>query len=200
MLPVVSPRTDVLGAVGPDKRALAVLLAVLEVPLVTAAVVPHLDPAALDRPQPEFTLIHLVHICKVVLAFALELAVDEFAFVVAAVSPFEAPAAVLLAFVEVSDVARAAAVVAPDLLAMAVLGVVQPFSSIAHALCRVVKDSLARRLVSLPLAHVDVLVGLHHFAPAREEAVSELTFVLGSIRVELSAGAVLLVSFQRPSA
>jgi len=128
VLPVVTPGSDVLRAVCPYKCSFTVFLAVLEVSLVASAVVPDLYSAALNRAHSELALIDLVYICKIVLSLSLELTVNEFTFVVAAISPFEATTSVLLPFVERPHIASATAVVTPHLFTLAMLSVHQPLS------------------------------------------------------------------------
>jgi hypothetical protein len=102
MLLVIAPRAYVLRAIGPHEGALAILLSILKVSLVLATVIPELDAAALNRALLELTLIDLVHICEIVLAMSLELAVDEISFVVGAISPLKAALALLLTLEELA--------------------------------------------------------------------------------------------------
>lgn len=123
MLLIVSPASDKLSAVRPNEGALPVFLAVLEITLVAAAVVPGLDASALDRAHSELTVIGLVDISEVVSASALKLAVHEVALIVAAVSPFKSALALFLSLVEHSTVFSLTAIV-PSLLSRPVLAVI----------------------------------------------------------------------------
>ena len=199
MLLVVAPGADVLGAVSPNEGPFSILLSVLEVTLVTTSVVPGLNAPALDTAKTEFTLIYLVHICKIVLALALELSIDELALVVAAVSPFEASLALLFALKEVPLVARASTIFAPDLLAEAMLSVVQPLACISYSLNSVKEGALPCRLVCLPEAHVDIAVRLGHLAPALEHSVAEHSLISGAIWIQLLAHAIFLVRREGPA-
>ena len=196
MLAVVAPGSDVLGAVSPDEGSFSVLLAVFEVSLIASSIVPELNSATLNCSQSKFALIDFVYICKIVLALTLELSIDEFAFIVAAVCPFEAATTVLLALVELTHIPSATAIVAPYFLTLSMLSIHQPLSRVANSLASIIENSMTCGFVFRPLPHINILVCLSHLAPSREETVSELPLVLGTVRIKLDSNPVLLLCLQ----
>jgi len=192
VLLIVAPASNIHGSVSPCESAFAVFLSILEVSFISAPVIPSLNPAALNCAHSKFALIVLVYISEIVLAAALELSIHELSFKVAAVGPLESPLSLLLSFVELPDVACAAAVV-PDLLALAMLRIVDPLAGVPDALCRIIEGAPPSGLVKLPLAHVDVTIRLSHLASAVKQSIVEEAFVARTIGVNLDTEAVFFV-------
>jgi hypothetical protein len=192
MLAVISPAANIHGSVSPSESTLTVLLAILEVTFIASPVIPGLYSAALDCPKPELALIDFVNICKVVLAMPLELTIYEFTLIVAAISPFKAALALFLAFIELADIASAATVV-PCLLSHSMLRIIQPFTSVAHALRCIEESTTACRLVVAPLTDVNIATCLDHLSPAMELPVAEHSFVFRAIGIQQDTKAVLLL-------
>jgi hypothetical protein len=123
VLAVISPAADVHGSVSPCESSFSILLAILKITFVAAAIVPCLNSTTLNRTEPEFSLIELIYICEIVLAVTLELTIHKFSFVVASICPFEASLTLFFAFVELTDVASATAIV-PCFFANAMLRII----------------------------------------------------------------------------
>jgi hypothetical protein len=120
---IVPPTSNIFRSIGPDEGPLSILLPVLEVAFIAPAIVPGFDSATLNSSKSEFTLEDLIHICEIVLAAALELAIDKLTLVIAAVAPLKTTLALLLALEEVSGVPCASTIV-PCLFSVAVLAVI----------------------------------------------------------------------------
>lgn len=98
----------------------------------------------------------------------LKLPVHECALIVGPVSPLELAVALLLALEELPRVLGPAPVLAPDLLPIAMLGVVQPLAAVPHTLRGIEEGTTACRFVVGPLAYVDVTIRLGHLSLALE--------------------------------
>jgi hypothetical protein len=192
MLAVISPATNVHGTVSPSESSLTVLLAILEVTFIASPVIPGLYSSALDCSKAELALIDFVNICKVVLAMPLELTIYEFTLIVAAIGPFKAALALFLAFIELADIASAAAII-PCLLSHSMLRIIKPFTSVAHALRCVEESTTACRLVVAPLTDINIATCLDHLSAAMELPVAEHSFVFRAIGIQQDTKAVLLL-------
>jgi hypothetical protein len=192
MLTVISPATNVHGAVCPSESTFTVLFTILEVTFIASAVIPGFYSAAFDGTKAELAIIDFVNICKIVLAMSLELTVNEFALIVAAIGPFKAALALFLALVELANIASTATVI-PCLLSYSMLRIIEPFTSVAHALRCVEESTTASRLIVAPLTDVNVTTCLNHLSTAMELPIAEHPFVFRSIRIEQDTKAVLLL-------
>ena len=192
MLAVISPATNVHGAVGPSESSLTVLLAILEVAFIASAVIPCLYSAAFDCTEAELAVIDFVNICKIVLAMSLELSIYEFPLIVAAIGPFKAALALFLALVELADIASATAII-PCLLSNSMLCIIQPFTSVADTLRCIEESTAACRLVIAPLTDINVTTCLDHLSAAMELSAAEHPFVFRTIGIEQYTKAILLL-------
>lgn len=198
MLSVVSPGSYVLGAIAPDEGAFSILLAILEVSFIASSIIPKFDSSTLNRTQAEFSFIDFVYICKIVLALSLELAINEFSFIVATIGPFELASSLLLTFVEHAHISSPSAIITPDFFSEAMLGIVDPLSVIPDTLSSIKEDPLPHCLIRLPLTNVHILVGLGHLASALKETILELALISCSILIQLYTQSILLVRLKRP--
>ena len=183
MLAVISPATNVHGAISPSESTFTVLLAILEVTFIASTVIPGFYSAAFDGTKAELAVIDFVNICKIVLAMSLELTVYEFAFIVAAIGPFKAALALFLALVELANITSAATVI-PCLLSYSMLRIIQPFTSVAHTLRCVEESTTACCLVVAPLTDVNVATCLNHLSAAMELPIAEHPLVFRAIGIE----------------
>ena len=179
MLLVIPPTANVLIPIRPQKRALSVLLPILEVSIVLPPITPGLCPSALHVAHPELALVELFHVCKEVLPMALKLSINEVSLVVATVFPVKPTLAVLPTLEEIPTVGVLPIV--PTLLALAVLQVVLPFTHVPSSVS-IYESPLAVGLVVFPLALVDVSVGMGHPTVAIALAHSPSSFVLRAVR------------------
>ena len=179
MLLVIPPTANVLIPIRPQKRALSVLLPILEVSIVLPPITPGLCPSALHVAHPELALVELFHVCKEVLPMALKLSINEVSLVVATVFPVKPTLAVLPTLEEIPTVGVLPIV--PTLLTLAVLQVILPFTHVPRSVS-VYESSLAVGLVVFPLALVDVSVGMGHSTVAIALAYSPSSFVLRAVR------------------
>jgi len=128
MLFSVLPRADVFISIGPLECAFAILLPIFEVPFIPPSIGPHFQASPLHIAQTEFPLVQLVQVSKVILAVALKLAIDEVAFIVAAVFPLKLAFAILLPLVKLTHVPGCTII--PRLFSIAMLHIFKPFSLI----------------------------------------------------------------------
>ena len=174
MLQVVLPLADVHVAACEDFGALAFHLTVLELSLVASLVGPDHDTLPLHVVVVELALIELARVRKVVLASAVELAVEEVAFIKTALE-LKPSLARLLSKHEGADEADLAKV--PRLGTLTVLLVVLPLTVI-HAAAGVNKDTVSIGLAIFPLSLENVTVSMSHTALAIECAVLRLSIVV----------------------
>ena len=153
------PAADVFVSVRPLESTLSVLFAVLEVALVLPAVGPNFHAPAFHVAHPELALIHLVQICEVVLAKALELPIHEVAIIVAPIFPLKPAFTVLLAFEELASVLRSSIV--PSLGALTVLHVLHPVAFVPRSK-GINENPKAIGLVASPVTLVNVAIRMSH--------------------------------------
>lgn len=193
MLLIVTPRSDVFRAICPDEGSFAIFFAAFEVTFIATAIIPCLDTATLNAAQSEFTFINLIYICKVVFSMTLELSVDEFSLIVAAISPFEASSALLLALIKHSRVFSATAIFAPDFLAEPMLRVFFPLACVSHSLRCIKEGALSSSLVGRPISNVNITISLCHLSFALEQTVLKVALISSTIWVQLDSHAIFLV-------
>ena len=129
---------------------------------------------------------------------SLELSINERALIVRAICPLELSIALLFPLEELSRVLSAAAIFAPDLLSIAVLGIVEPLTGISNTLSCIKEAASASCLVIGPLSNVYITICLSHLAFALEESIPELSLILRPIWVELNAESIFLIGSHIP--
>lgn len=178
VLQVVAPRANVLVSIFEHHSALAVLVALVEIARVVASVFEREFTLALENTLFQVAFVGLLLLGEVVYAVSVEKPISEVALVVAAVGPVVATAPMHLALVELAaepDLAEF-----PGLLAEAILKVVDPLA-LGSAPLLVDKAAVAVGHVVLPVALVDVSVGLGHAALALHFVVHKLANVARAI-------------------
>ena len=190
LLPTFPTANVFLSGVCPLKSALAVLLSVFELALVPFPIRPCLYASALNHAQSELALVIFVQLCEVVPTETLKQTVHEITFVVGTVLPCEPALAVLLPFVEGSEVlGRGSRGIAPCFLALPVLVIILPISFVLSVGC-VYKHSVPVGLIIHPLPFINIAISMRHSAPAVRFVSSPHAFVFRTVWPKLDAHTV----------
>ena len=165
-------------AVGPEPRAIALLLALDKVTSVFGTVRVSHHSLPVHHVLLKLALVDFAFVDEAVDTVAMELAVEKIALVRAAVG-LEVPLAGLQPVHEVTLVAYCSLL--PLLDAAAMLLVVEPLAIVEGLLDRTVIGASALCFAALPVAPVRRAIRLHHLTTSVEPAAGKVAAVLGVI-------------------
>ena len=177
VLQIIRPFTYVLVAACENLSSLTLHLPGQKVALISSLVGPDHHSLSLHLIALEFSLIELASFREVIFAAAMELSIEEVAFVESTIEN-EVTAASLSPVNEIAN--ELDLVVIPRLSALPMLLVFHPLALI-HTAIDIDKDAIAVSLSVLPLALINVTVGVCHSTFAVEQSILRLTVISGAV-------------------
>mmetsp|Transcript_2386 Transcript_2386/g.2984 ORF Transcript_2386/g.2984 Transcript_2386/m.2984 type:complete len:265 (-) Transcript_2386:249-1043(-) len=172
VLHIISPVTCVLVTIGELHVAITVLLTVLKSTIVLSTILVNKLTMAFEDTIDEVTFVHTLRLGEVVLAFTVELAFDELAFIPATIFPFVAAVAFFLSEHIITSVFAS---LTNDLSAVSVLLVIEPATLIGRNLG--LEHTVAIGRVLMPLTLVHITSGVSHTTNTLHHIDLKHTFV-----------------------